>query len=283
MYRALHPEDSTVTAEDCKLLTLQTVLVDGIYNDFGMLVRDKVIVLMEAQSTFTKNLAVRILLYYAETVARYVESNELNLYSARKVKIPRPEFYVVYVGPKEDIPSTICLSELFEDRQESETYIKEHGGLDLTVKVIRKTGKGDILDQYVRFCEISNDMREIYGNSMDAVRSTIEQCLKEDVLVEFLSSRREEVQETMMSLYDEEIISKNYEREIWKDGEQSGIEKGIEQGIEQGIEKGIEKGIQSLVKAMKGFSQSRENMIDYVAREFGLEPQAAEEKVSLYW
>ena len=146
LYQALHPEDTTVTEADCKLLNLRTVLVESIYNDFGMLVRDRLILLLEVQSTFTKNIALRILLYLAETYDEYVKKYKLNLYSTADVKIPRPELYMVYVGSKEEVPDTIRLSELYK-KQDTETGDpKKHGWLDLEVKVIRKTGKGDILD-----------------------------------------------------------------------------------------------------------------------------------------
>ena len=60
LYRALHPEDNTVTPEDFHALTLESALVSSIYNDFGVQVRDLLIILMEAQSRFSPNLALRI-------------------------------------------------------------------------------------------------------------------------------------------------------------------------------------------------------------------------------
>ena len=267
IYHTFHPEDNTVSEEDCEILTLQTVLVGGIYNDFGMIVRDRIIILMEAQSTFSENLAARILLYYTETINRYMENHGMNKYSTRKLKLPRTDFYMVYVGPEKDIPDTIHYSDLFDDDEDNEAYTREHGGIDLTVKVIRKTGDGGILDQYVRFCEISYEMQEKYGHTLEAVRATIDKCLEEGILVEFLSSRREEVTEAMMDLYNEEAISRNYEREI---------------RLEE-REQGREEGIQAMVEVLRGISQSRESITKVIADKFGLLPQIAAEKVSLYW
>ena len=86
LYRALHPEDDTVTPEDFHALTLESALVSSLYNDFGVQVRDLLIILMEAQSRFSPNLALRILLYLAETYDRYVKANELNLHSTKVFK-----------------------------------------------------------------------------------------------------------------------------------------------------------------------------------------------------
>ena len=267
LYRALHPEDTTVTEEDCSFLNLRTVLVESIYNDFGMLVRDKLILLLEVQSTFTKNIALRILLYLAETYDQYVKKYKLDLYSTADVKIPRPELYMVYVGGKEKVPDAIRLSELYKEQKPLADNNGEYGWMDLEVKVIRRTGKGDILDQYVRFCEIMDAMRKKHGNNLEAVKAAIDQCLTENVLVDFLSSRREEVQTIMTNLFDEETIMRNHDYEI----EQRGIEKGMEQGI------------RVLVETLQSVSQSRDAVIRTIAEKFGLQPQTASEKVALYW
>ena len=50
LYLSLHPEDTDVREEDFKLVTLSTILTNGIYNDLGVLVRDRLILLVEAQS-----------------------------------------------------------------------------------------------------------------------------------------------------------------------------------------------------------------------------------------
>ena len=43
LYLALHPEDTDVTEADCKLVTLEHVLTNGVTNDLGFQVRDKLI------------------------------------------------------------------------------------------------------------------------------------------------------------------------------------------------------------------------------------------------
>ena len=48
LYLALHPEDTTVQADDIKLVTLENILAIGQYNDLGFQVRDKLILMVEA-------------------------------------------------------------------------------------------------------------------------------------------------------------------------------------------------------------------------------------------
>ena len=75
LYRALHPEDDTITPEELTTITLETALVTSIYNDLGLQARDTIIILVEAQSTFSWNLPFRLLLYLAETLDEYVNTH----------------------------------------------------------------------------------------------------------------------------------------------------------------------------------------------------------------
>ena len=63
LYKALHPEDKDIRREEIGLMTLESQLVDQQYNDLGILIRDKLIILVEAQSTWSVNIVVRVLLY----------------------------------------------------------------------------------------------------------------------------------------------------------------------------------------------------------------------------
>ena len=108
LYLALHPEDSDVTEADCKLVTLENILTTGMYNDIGLQVRDKMILLLEAQSTFSVNIVLRMLLYLAATYKEYVEEQKLNLYGTEAVTIPRPEMYVVYTVRQKVFPIEGC-------------------------------------------------------------------------------------------------------------------------------------------------------------------------------
>lgn len=71
LYQALHPEDTETTEEDLTDITIRNVLTDGIYNDVGFRNKDKVIILTEAQSTWSMNILIRMLLYLAETYHSY--------------------------------------------------------------------------------------------------------------------------------------------------------------------------------------------------------------------
>ena len=56
LYKALHPEDSDVTEDDIKDITIKHILVDADYNDLGFSVGERLVILVESQSTWTLNI-----------------------------------------------------------------------------------------------------------------------------------------------------------------------------------------------------------------------------------
>lgn len=104
LYLYLHPEDPDVTEADCRLVTIENIFSDEQYNDLGIQIRDKLILLAEAQSTFSANLPVRMLLYAARNYKTYISEHKLRLYAAKAVALPKVELYMVYSGTKQDVP-----------------------------------------------------------------------------------------------------------------------------------------------------------------------------------
>ena len=261
LYLALHPEDTDVKESDFKLVTLENVLTTGFYNDLGIQVRNRLILLVEAQSTFSVNIALRMLLYLAGTYKEYIEEQKLDLYGSHPVEIPRPELYVVYTGGRKEIPETLHLSDLYQGA----------GSAEVEVKVLRDDGTGDILDQYVRFCKIADEQREKYGLAQQAIDETIRICIAENVLAPFLASRQKEVLEIMVTLFDQEKIAEIHDYNVAKAARQEGHQLGREEGI------------RAMVSTLRGMSVEQKQTAQKLVEQFGLLPQTAEEKVKQYW
>ena len=228
LYLALHPEDTDVTEADCKLVTLENILTTGMYNDIGIQVRDKMILLIEAQSTFSVNIVLRILLYLAATYKEYAEEQKLNLYGTEPVTIPRPELYVVYTGDRVDVPETLLLSDLYGGS----------GDAEVRVKVLRGTGNGDIVDQYVRFCKIADEERKRHGRSGKAIEETLRRCIEENVLAPFLMTRQKEVAEIMVTLFDQEKVMEIHDYHVAEAARKDGIQRGRAEGQAKGRAEG---------------------------------------------
>ena len=87
LYKALHPEDTDVTENVLNDITIKNVLTDNIYNDLGFTVGDKLMILVEAQSSvWTVNIIVRALMYLVQTWHDYFERTKQNLYKSKKYR-----------------------------------------------------------------------------------------------------------------------------------------------------------------------------------------------------
>ena len=96
LYQALHPEDKETVESDLSIVTLERILVNRAYNDLGFQVKDKLIILVEAQSTWSVNIIIRSLMYLMSSYKDYFKQKEISLYSGGKVQPPKPELYVIY-------------------------------------------------------------------------------------------------------------------------------------------------------------------------------------------
>ena len=231
LYLSLHPEDTEIRDEDFKLVTLENILAIGQYNDLGFQVRDKLILLVEAQSTFSPNIPLRMLMYLAKTYNEYIEEHQLSLYREKKVSIPRPELYVIYTGEKE-APDILRLSDMYEGS----------GSADLAVRVLRDGQPGDILSQYVDFCQVANEQVSLYGRTDEALMSTIQICQERGILVPFLDCRKKEVVDIMTRLFSQE---KAWEMELAAHAREE-----REEGRKEGREEGEQMGMANLLKKM---------------------------------
>lgn len=83
LYQVLHPDDVETTEDDLTIVTLSRTVARNIYNDLGFLVRNRLLVLVEAQSTWSENILVRFLMYLGETYRRYIKANGLSIYSEK--------------------------------------------------------------------------------------------------------------------------------------------------------------------------------------------------------
>ena len=75
------------------MIRTSSIIVHEMYNDLGFVVSNRLIVLVEEQSTWSVNIVVRFLMYLGETYRRYIEKNDLDLYTSKKLELPKPELY----------------------------------------------------------------------------------------------------------------------------------------------------------------------------------------------
>lgn len=202
LYKALHPEDTDITQDKLTDVTIKNVLTDNIYNDLGFMVGNRLMILVEAQSTWTMNIIIRALMYLVQTYHDYFERTKQNLYKSKKVQMPKPELYVIYTGNRKSKPSEVSMSEEF--------FGGEECCIDVKVKMIYDGKEGDIINQYVVFTKVCNEQIAIYGRTRKAILEAIRICKDRNVLKEYLESKEKEVVDIMMVLYDEQEVMRSY-------------------------------------------------------------------------
>ena len=223
LYRVLHPEDESITEADLEIVTLQSILLNGIYNDLGFLVRkDRLMVLVEAQSTWSPNIVIRSLMYLMNTCQEYFTKQRIQLYGSSKAQMPKPELYVIYTGEKGNHPDVLSLKkEFFPDTDCC---------IDAKVKVIYLRNSNDIINQYIGFCRVFNEQVALYGRTLKAAKEIVRICRDMDLLSDYLGERETEVEGIMLALFDQEQVW-NIEKEHIR---QQALEQGVSQGLSQG-------------------------------------------------
>ena len=248
------PPDIPVTIN-----TLQDVLFLDMINDISFEIGGKLVILIEHQSTINPNMALRLLMYIARVYEKLIGAK--NIYTQKRIPLPRPEFFVLYNGtapfPDEHI---IKLSDTFEKPASLGIPEKESPALELEVRVINiNHGKNDGLVQrcktlahYSAFIAKVRELEKETGEKTEALKQAIQYCRENAILKEFLEKNGTEVINMLMTEWNwDDALAVRYE-----EGREQGIEQGREQGIEQGREEGIEHGIEKTARnaLAQGFS-----------------------------
>lgn len=139
LYSAISGKHYEPESTAFRFTTLEEVILKTQKNDISFLLEDAFIIMLEHQSTLSRSLTIRYLLYYADTIQRDIPNRDF--YKA-SVKIPRPTFIVLYNGT-EEIPDTMTM-------RLSENYLGEGKNdlqLELTVYNINEGRNQEIMEQ----------------------------------------------------------------------------------------------------------------------------------------
>ena len=191
---------------DPELLTINT-LENAVYmsmkNDLSFII-DLKVSLYEQQSTYNPNMPLRFLMYLSDVYSEMVATR--NLYGRSQVKLYTPQFVVFYNGietrPEKEV---LKLSDAYEIKQDvpslelKVTVLNINSGYNEELKNACKT-----LSDYAEYVERVR-FHKSNGLSIEAaVDLTIEECIKEDKLKEFLIKNRSEAKAVSIYEYNEE-------------------------------------------------------------------------------
>lgn len=219
-------------AGDLQIVTLENAVYMNMKNDLAFLI-DFHLYLYEHQSTYNPNMPLRNLFYVASEYQKLIDDR--SLYSASIVKIPTPKFITFYNGIKH-IPDTVHL-------KLSNSYYTQEKEPDLELKVTmlnlnagshqKLLENCQTLKEYMLYVERVRKYARQPDITLDAaVSRAVNECIKENILADFLRKNRAEAIHMSIFEYDEE-------RELAllrKDEYNAGMEAGREVGIREQTE-----------------------------------------------
>lgn len=252
--------------EDMEVNTLEDVVYMGMKNDLSFLVKD-VLNLFEHQSSYSPNLPLRGLFYFADLYRKLI-GNKRDIYSSKLIQLPMPQFVIFYNGNKtEPECQELHLSEAFGKSEIQAEPCLECKAVMLNINL---GNNQELMERCRRLREYAEFVSIVKANlakgmaAEQAVDEAVTECVKTGILADVLSAHRQEVLDVLLTEYDEELHIRS-EREIaMEEGEKRGLKQGIEQGIERGIEQGIERGKKSIIHNMLSCGVSDEEICKMV-------------------
>ena len=218
LYNALNNSNYT-NVDDLQVTTLNGGSYMKYKNDASF-VLNMSLYMFEQQSSRNDNMPLRFL-HYLSDVYREMFSNDL-LHRRTMIKIPVPYFVTFYNGREKWNDDELTLDKMFERNVENPK-------VNLKVDVIDINGDAEILNKctslrgYMTFVEKVRHKTDVEKLDVkEAVTEAMDECIDEDILVDFFEAHREEVVEVSIYDYDEEKVRKTLADEA--------REEGIEQG-----------------------------------------------------
>ena len=239
LYNAVNQSDYK-NPEELEIVTLGNAIYMGMKNDLAFIL-DMNLYLYEHQSTVNPNIPLRDLFYIAAEYQKLIDRK--SLYSSAIQKIPTPGFFVFYNGiePLEDC----CISRL------SDAFL--HTGAEPALELIVTTlnineGHNCELMQHCRklkeYAQYVAKVRK-YAEQLpleDAVERAVTECIRENILADFLKKNRAEV--VAMSIFEYDKVEE--EKKLRKAEFEAGVEQGEKQASVKAATRMLQMGSFSL-------------------------------------
>ena len=233
LYNALHQTNLDLKTTTLQEVNIENILYMALSNDIAVLVDNRLIVLVEHQSTINENMPLRLLEYVSRIYEQIVSSEDR--YEKKMIKIPYPEFYVFYNGTEEyPVEKELRLSDAFilpEDKYSRDKKIS----LEILVKVININIDKEnpilkrcrILQEYSTLIELIRETKR--ENPKAPLEEALSKAINDGILSDYLKRKSTEVRNMLIAEYSYETDIKVQRREAFRLGKEQGAEqKAIE-------------------------------------------------------
>lgn len=228
LYNAVNQRHYT-DPEDLEIVTLENAIYMGMKNDLAFII-DTNLYLYEHQSTYNPNMPLRDLFYISNEYQKLLDKK--SLYSSSLQKIPAPNFIELYNG-------TDTLSDFSEHRLSSAfENLSGEPKLELIVTVLNiNEGHNALLMEHCQTLKeysqyVAKVRKYAAGMPLDqAVEYAVDECIKENILADFLRKNRAEVISMSIFEYDKEEEEKKLRKAEYEAGVEAGEKSGIQKGV----------------------------------------------------
>ena len=214
--------------EKLEIVTLENAIYMGMKNDLAFII-DTDLFLYEHQSTYNPNMPLRDLFYISSEYQKLVDKK--SLYSSVLQKIPAPQFIVFYNGTEKEKDSWVNhLSEAFENLSGAPKLELEV----LTIN-INEGHNSELMEQCQTLREYAQYVACVrrYAKEFElneAVKLAVDECIRNNILSEFLRANKSEVISMSIFEYDKE----EEERKLRKAEYEAGVAAGMKAGVSKG-------------------------------------------------
>jgi hypothetical protein len=201
------------------ITTLRDVLYMNLINDLSFIAESNFVFIVEHQSSVNHNMPLRILLYMSRVYEKIVDRR--SLYKDGLVKIPTPEFIVLYNG-------TAATPDRWEERL-SDAFMERGAkkALDLTVTVynINKGRNEELLSRSEHLAGYAECVALARENERtmpleQAIGEAARQCIGRGILADFLGEHSSEVLNMLLEEWNwdeaKEVWREEVSEEVWE-------------------------------------------------------------------
>jgi len=224
--------------------TLSGVLFLKKINDISFLIDNRLVVLIEHQSTISENLPLRLLEYTGRIYEKIVDQEKK--YQRKLVRIPRPEFIVLYNGIEKYPDYTeLMLSDAFMDVKGLKLKNLDKIPLELIAQVYNINHghnpeilkRCETLDNYSIFVDKLQEFQKKGKKLEESINSVIEYCIDNNILRKYLKEHGSEVINMIFGdgEYDRDMDIAVNRREAREEGLEEGLELTARNALAKGI------------------------------------------------
>ena len=220
--------------DELNINTLEGIFFDKQKNDISCTIDNHFLILVEHQTTVNENMPFRCLSYVTELLNNLVK-NKKKLYYKGLITFPKPKFFVLYDGDKnESLQRTMRLSDAFDGDSDS---------LELVVTVFNINYS--LSQPLLKNCHYLSDYSNLVGKvkegirlglqRRDAISRAVKFCIEHGIMGNYLVEHSEEVFNMLALEWNmDDALQARFE-EGYEDGHIEGIESVARNMLRSGM------------------------------------------------